>query len=146
METKGENTIEEKVEDLTSVEENAIIPEVIKQEEIPEKIGTISEYKDPVTGRFLPNNRAGGKPKGARHFSTLIRESIQKVAEGDAEPQDILMVKALAKKAKEGDLKALDMVFDRVDGKAEQSITLEADVNHNDGFTAEQKEALLNLI
>ena len=145
MEIKGENTIKEKVEDLTSTTENAILPEVIKAEEITVNTDLIQVEKPYL---FQPGQSGNpkGKPKGARHFSTLIREAVQKVAEGDAEPQDILMVKALAKKAKEGDLKALDMVFDRVDGKAEQSITLEADVNHNDGFTAEQKEALLNLI
>ena len=87
-----------------------------------------------------------GKPKGARHFSTLIREAIKAVAEGDSEPQDILMVKALAKKAKAGDLKALDMVFDRVDGKAEQTINLDGEMTINDGLTQEEKEALLSLI
>ena len=87
-----------------------------------------------------------GKPKGARHFSTLIREAIQKVAEGDAEPTDILIVKKLAKKAKEGDLKAMDIVFDRVDGKAEQTINLDGELTVNDGLTQEEKEALVLLL
>ena len=38
------------------------------------------------------------------------------------------------------------MVLDRVDGKAEQTINLDADVTVNDGLTDEQKEALLNLL
>ena len=88
-----------------------------------------------------------GKPKGARHFSTLIREAIKKVAEGDDEPADRLIVKQLVERAKKGDLAAIDRVIDRVDGKAEQNINLDADVIIEDNFlTEEQKEALLNLL
>ncbi len=87
-----------------------------------------------------------GKPKGARHFSTLIREAIQKVAEGEDEPADRLIVKQLVERAKKGDLQAIDRVIDRVDGKAEQTINVDADVHTDDGLTSEQKEALLNLL
>jgi len=87
-----------------------------------------------------------GKPKGARHFSTLIREAIQKVAEGEDEPADRLIVKQLVERAKKGDLQAIDRVIDRVDGKAEQTINLDADIHTDDGLTPEQKEALLNLL
>lgn len=87
-----------------------------------------------------------GKPKGARHFSTLIKEAITKVAEDTGTSDDKEIVKALVMKAKQGDLKAVDMVLDRVDGKAEQTINLDADVTLNDGLTDEQKEALLNLL
>jgi hypothetical protein len=88
-----------------------------------------------------------GKPKGARHFSTLIREAIAKVAEGDDEPADRLIVKQLVEKAKKGDLSAIDRVIDRVDGKAEQTINLDADVTtNNDGLSKEEREALLKLL
>lgn len=87
-----------------------------------------------------------GKPKGARHFSTLIKEAIQKVAEGDDQPADRLIVKQLVEKAKKGDLQAIDRVIDRVDGKAEQTINLDADIHTDDGLTKEEKEQLLNLL
>lgn len=87
-----------------------------------------------------------GKPKGARHFSTLIKEAITKVANDTGTSDDVLIIQALVAKAKDGDLKAVDMVLDRVDGKAEQTINLDADVTVNDGLTDEQKEALLNLL
>lgn len=87
-----------------------------------------------------------GKPKGARHFSTLIREAIKKVAEGDDEPADRLIVKQLVERAKKGDLAAIDRVIDRVDGKVEQNINLEADIYTDDGLTPEQKEQLLSLL
>jgi len=87
-----------------------------------------------------------GKPKGARHFSTLIREAIAKVADGDDEPADRMIVKQLVDKARKGDLSAIDRVLDRVDGKAEQTINLDADVHTDDGLTKKEKEALLNLL
>lgn len=87
-----------------------------------------------------------GKPKGARHFSTLLKEAIIKVAEGDDEPADRMIVKQLVDKAKKGDLQAIDRVLDRVDGKAEQTINLDADIHTDDGLTKEEKEALLNLL
>jgi len=87
-----------------------------------------------------------GKPKGARHFSTLLKEAIIKVAEGDDMPADRIIVKQLVDKAKKGDLQAIDRVLDRVDGKAEQTINLDADIHTDDGLTKEEKEALLNLL
>ncbi len=87
-----------------------------------------------------------GKPKGSRHFSTLIREAITKVATDTGTSDDVLIVQALVAKAKDGDLKAVDMVLDRVDGKAEQTINLDADVTVNDGLSDEEKKALLELL
>lgn len=60
-----------------------------------------------------------GMRKGTRHFETLFREAVKKVAEGEAEADDVLIVRKVIAKAKEGDLKAADMVFDRTDGKIE---------------------------
>lgn len=99
-------------------------------------------------GRLLPGVilNPTGKPKGARHFSTLIREAITKVANDTGDSDDKLIVKALVEKAKEGDLKAVDIVFDRVDGKAEQTINLDGELTVNDGLTQEEKEALLLLL
>lgn len=107
------------------------------------KNGEISGVRD-SQGRFLPGNP--GKPKGARHFSTLIRDAITKVAEDTGTSDDKEIVRALVEKAKAGDLKAVDMVIDRVDGKAEQTISLDADVTVNDGLSAEEREALLGLL
>ncbi len=87
-----------------------------------------------------------GKPKGTRHFSTLLKEAIIKVAEGDDMPADRMIVKQLVDKAKKGDLQAIDRVLDRVDGKAEQTINLDADIHTDDGLTKEEKESLLNLL
>ena len=111
---------------------------------------TETKLEDKYPSRFKPGSEwkgnANGKPKGARHFSTLIKEAITKVANDTGTSDDVLIIQALVAKAKDGDLKAVDMVLDRVDGKAEQTINLDADVTVNDGLTDEQKEALLNLL
>ena len=111
---------------------------------------TETKLEDKYPTRFKSGSEwkgnANGKPKGARHFSTLIKEAITKVANDTGTSDDVLIIQALVAKAKDGDLKAVDMVLDRVDGKAEQTINLDADVTVNDGLTDEQKEALLNLL
>ncbi len=108
----------------------------------------ITEQKQKPDHLWKPgqSGNPAGKPKGARHFSTLIKEAITKVANDTGTSDDVLIIQALVAKAKDGDLKAVDMVLDRVDGKAEQTINLDADVTVNDGLTDEQKEALLNLL
>lgn len=114
----------------------------ISQDTIPENTGMKQDT------RFKPgvSGNPKGKPKGARHFSTLIRDAITKVATDTGTSDDKLIVKALIAKAKEGDLKAVDIVFDRVDGKAEQTINLDGELTVNDGLSQEEKEALLGLL
>jgi len=111
---------------------------------------TETKLENKYPSRFKPGaewrGNANGKPKGARHFTTLFKEAVTKIAEGEAESDDILIVKKVIAKAKEGDLKAVDMILDRTDGKAEQTINLEADVTINDGLTEEEKSALLGLL
>ncbi len=106
------------------------------------------ETKPAITGRFQKgqSGNPAGKPKGARHFSTLIREAITRVAEDTGTSDDKEIVKALVEKAKKGDLKAIDTVLDRVDGKAEQTINLEGELRTEESFTPAEKEALLNLL
>ena len=108
----------------------------------------ITEVKQKPDHLWKPgqSGNPAGKPKGARHVSTLMKEAITAVATDTGTSDDILIIQALVAKAKDGDLKAVDMVLDRVDGKAEQTINLDADVTVNDGLTDEQKEALLNLL
>lgn len=77
-------------------------------------------------GQLLPGVvlNPGGKPKGVRHMSTLLAEAIKRVAEDTGTSHDVEIVQALVTKAKSGDMKAIDTVFDRVDGKAEQKIDI----------------------
>lgn len=75
--------------------------------------------------QFQPgqSGNPAGKPKGARHFSTLFREAISKVASGQSDSDDVLIVKKVIAKAKEGDLKAVDIIREEVDGIMPKSDT-----------------------
>lgn len=59
--------------------------------------------------------------KGTKHFQTLFKEAVVKVADGEFESADIQIVKKVISKAKQGDLKAAEMVMDRTDGKLASS-------------------------
>jgi hypothetical protein len=134
-----------KTEEVVEVVISEPVPEEPKKEEVPAQKVDGRKNHD----RLFKKGQSGnpkGKPKGVRHFSTLIKEAIKKVAEGDAEPADRLIVKQLVDKAKKGDLAAIDRIMDRVDGKAEQNINLDAEINIDDGLSQEEKEALLNLL
>ena len=86
-----------------------------------------------------------GKPKGARHMSTLLREAITKVIDEKGNTMDKQIIKVLAMKAKRGDLKAIDMVLDRIDGKVEQAIDLTSG-GETLGMTPEQRSKLDSLL
>ena len=66
-------------------------------------------------------NRAG-RPKKGQSFAEVLKEE----AESMAGSTDLSMMQAIAKilwqKAGKGDLKAIDMLMDRIDGKPRQSI------------------------
>lgn len=100
-------------------------------EEIAKEPKTIREKKVERNekGQILPGVilNPEGRPKGARHMSTLLLEAVKKVAEDKGSSEDVQIVKALIKKAKEGDTKAIDIVFDRIEGKAPQSIDITTD-------------------
>jgi hypothetical protein len=78
-------------------------------------------------GQLLPGVilNPAGKPKGARHMTTLLEEAIKKVADGDAEAADIQIVRKVIEKAKAGEFKHTELIWDRLEGKAPQKIELE---------------------
>lgn len=76
--------------------------------------------RDSATGHFLPGNP--GKPKGARHMTTRIMEAIVKVSDGSTEPEDVQLVRKLLEKAKEGDMQAMKLIFNYVDGMPSQDM------------------------
>lgn len=70
------------------------------------------------------------RPKWARNVATIFREAIEKI-EKDQKIEDVErdLVTVVIAKAKKGDLKAMEMYFDRVYWKPKQSIettTIEA--------------------
>ena len=69
----------------------------------------------------------GGKPgnQNAAKGKRLSKHLLQRLEERAEEKQ---LMNVLLDKALEGDLPAIKEVFDRIDGKAAQSVTLEAEV------------------
>lgn len=69
-----------------------------------------------------PNiNRKGRPKKGETFAEALEREASTEVNENGLTKRDAL-AKVLYKKASEGDLKAIEMIMDRVDGKPRQVV------------------------
>jgi hypothetical protein len=83
----------------------------------------VGKNKPPVEYRFQVGN--SGKPLGARHFSTLFRETIKEIGgtakDGQKVAYDKIITKKIITMAADGNLKAATMVIDRVDGKVPQS-------------------------
>lgn len=87
-------------------------------------------YTDPVTGKFKKGNPGGpGVPKGTRWLTTKLEIALNKILEGNEEAEDIEVVKALIRKAKLGDVKAIELIFDRVEGKPKQDLGLTGEIN-----------------
>lgn len=81
-------------------------------------------------GQLLPGVvlNPKGKLPGTRHMSSLLAEAIKRVANDEGETEDVLILKALLKKAKAGSEKAIDMIFDRTEGKVDQGVQLGGDL------------------
>ncbi|HOH62086.1 MAG TPA: DUF5681 domain-containing protein [Bacilli bacterium] len=99
--------------------DNPINKGEIKDEEIRDEKGRI------LPGHTLPGN---GKPKGTQHFSTLFKNALKEYAktqQGKEIPYDVAMVNKMIKMALEGNVKCMELIMDRVDGKPKSTIELE---------------------
>jgi hypothetical protein len=82
-------------------------------------------YTDPVTGKFLPGNPGGGRPKNTQSFSTLYKKAIENIAKAKGvTPEDfeVQLVQQAIAKGFNGDRSFYADTMDRVHGKAPQSI------------------------
>lgn len=74
------------------------------------------------------NLNPAGKPKGARHLTTRLLEAIDKVAEGELEPTDVVIIKRVTQMARRGDLAAISMIWGRLEGSTPQTIVHEGNI------------------
>ena len=80
--------------------------------------------------KFKPGQSGNpkGRPKGARSLSTILREMLEEpieiVVDGKKERREFreVIIRKLLKKANDGDMRAIQEIFDRVEGKAQQKI------------------------
>lgn len=101
--------------------------EVVKPEK-PEDNGTILE-KAPKPGTFQPGfdprRNTNGKPPGARHFTTKVKEALLKIADGTDSTHEQLLIKRILKKAiHDGDGRMIQLLWEQIDGKAPQAIDI----------------------
>ena len=136
-EQNNQNTVENKdvIPDVNNIQ-----PETKTNEEKPvnngEKIVERNEDGTLKKGSVL---NPDGKPKGARHMTTLLKDAIVKVAEGSADSHDRLIVQQVIRKAELGDMEAVKHIWNYMEGKAPDTINLITDTI---GLTEEQRAKL----
>ena len=80
----------------------------------------------------------GGRPKGTS-LTAVLRELLDQIPKGDNQKLKEKIVKALLNKALTGDTRALDIIFDRTDGKV--SLPLEVtEIQKIEFIPAKEKE------
>ena len=88
---------------------------------------------------------SAGRPKGStapKIMKDALILALNRAAEGDDQKQINRVAAMLVEKAAGGDVQAIKEVFDRVDGKAHQSIDLDATVSGQLKVTTIQLVAL----
>ena len=95
-----------------------------------------------------------GRPAGSRNIKTILRELLDvaaQVKDNDGNLHEVTQLDVICAKlvnmAKEGDLASIDRVFDRLEGKAAQSVDMTSKGNEVKGVTimvgkAEDKDVL----
>ncbi len=83
-------------------------------------MGNIKTLK-PFQLGYDPRRNTKGRPKGSRNVKTVLMEMLREkvLFNGKMTRKDIIIVERLVQKAAKGNLKAAEMVMDRVDGKPE---------------------------
>lgn len=88
-----------------------------------------------LTGSIL---NPKGKPRGVKHLSSILQEKIINTADGE------VILNKVIEMAKAGDMRAIELVWERLEGKSNQPIEHSSTVTYE--LTDEEKERLLKLI
>lgn len=85
-----------------------------------------------------------GRPKGSRNLSAILKDMLDQDVEEDGQLVKFsdAIVKRLIQKANKGDIKAIQEIFDRTEGKAKQEIKNE---NFNYNSSELSKEDIKNI-
>jgi hypothetical protein len=92
---------------------------------MPFEPGSLPEGAQP----FQPgqSGNPSGRPKGTKNMSTILREMLELEIEVDGVKmtQKDAIVKKLIKKSNSGNLRAIQEIFDRTEGKAKQEFKID---------------------
>ncbi len=79
-----------------------------------------------------------GRPKGARSMTTILREMLETEIETDVDGEKVKMqfqdaiIRKLLQKASKGEIKAITEIFDRIEGKAKQELSMNVEQTKKD--------------
>jgi hypothetical protein len=82
-----------------------------------------------------------GRPKGSRNLSTILKEmldeEIEIIENGEKKKKQFkdIIIRKLLKKANDGDMRAIQEIFDRTEGRAKQEIEQKTEVSGHIGHT-----------
>lgn len=71
---------------------------------------------------FGPGNQGGAKLKGRKFFSTLFKEAVKELDQKTGDSNSLAIVMKAIDMAKNGDIKAMELVINRVDGKLKEEV------------------------
>ncbi len=78
-----------------------------------------------------PRRNSTGLNRGHKWLSTMLVEALKKVANDEGDTYDVLLTKRVLSKAiKEGDMRAVEHIYDRTEGKVEQRHTVAGSITH----------------
>jgi len=93
-----------------------------------------------------PSPNPHGRPKGAKNFTTKVKEALMVLSEDGHQTKEALLVnKVLEKAIVDGDTQMLKLMWNYFDGMPTQKIEAEVD-NKDSSLTEEQKQQLLKMI
>jgi glucose-6-phosphate isomerase len=92
-------------------------------------------YQEKPGGFFKKGNP--GRPKGAKNFTTKVREALEKVSEDKSSTYEELLIKTIVNKSIGGSDNIIKLIWEQLDGKPLQKTILANDgeeafkIDHN---------------
>ncbi len=84
----------------------------------------------PFKPGFDPKRNMKGNP-GSKWLTTMLADALKKVANDQGEGFDVQLIKRVMRKAiVEGDMRAIEHVWDRLEGKPQQRHTVDSTLTH----------------